>query len=400
MPLEMNSFLYFLLFVLTVHEILKAYVPIFGYEITSLVFMLIFVLLFKQKIFRKTALSMPCVSFIALIIYHILNCRVQVSSTELLASTGFNSYNTLWNAIFPNALALCLVPYLSHYDENKTNKYIKWAYIVYIILGTILLKTTGDASDRMKGGLIHPNQLAQGCGLGLMFFLYLKYRYGISYKHLFLLSVIPILGIVMSTSRNGLSLVVIYFFSIWLAPMFKGRNSESQLKRIIPVVLLGVIAMFLLTWLMDNTEAGARLVDSDDTTVAELQTGTVLDFLGERAWYYYLGWMNFLANPWFGIGLWHFDTYNQYGLPLHTEYMIHIAEGGIIGATLYFSFTIFILFKLVKRFVSTKTSVSFVLLMMFVSYLFVGITAREFYYTFFYPILGVIVYNISDNRIS
>lgn len=151
---------------------------------------------------------------------------------------------------------------------------------------------------------------------------------------------------------------------------------------------------------MDNTEAGARLIDSDDTAVAELQTGTMLDLLGERAWYYFLGWQNFLSNPWFGIGLWHFETYNQYGLPLHTEYMIHIAEGGIIGATIYFSFIAFILIKLIKRFILTKTSVSFILLMVFISYLFIGITAREFYYTFFFPILGVIVYNISGNRVS
>ena len=396
----MNQFLYFLLFGLTVHAVIRAYVPLLGHDAVYLFFLLLFVLLFVRKSFRKISLSMPCLVFLLLIFYHIINCRLQVTSSELLQSTGFTSYSSLWKAIFPNAIILCLVPYLSYQDEKKTNMFIKWGYVVYILLGTILLKMTGDPSDRMKGGLIHPNQLAQGCGLGLMFFLYLKYRYGVSYKQLLLISIVPILGIVMSTSRNGLSLVGIYLLTVSLAPMFKGRKANFQLKKILTVVSFGVIALFLLSYLMDNTEVGERLSNTDDTADVDLQTGTILDLLGERAWYYYLGWLNFLDNPLFGIGLWHFDTYNKYGLPLHSEYMIHIAEGGIIAAILYFSFILFILFKLVRNFLYSRDAISFILLMMFLSYLFVGITAREFYYAYFYPILGVIIYNISRKSVN
>lgn len=394
----MISSLWYILFWLIAQQVLLALIPIPGYIYFHQMIPLLFLYLMRESEFKDLFCSKPCVFFVLLVIYHMINCYCQVDSSVLAKSEGFSSFVALWNSVTPNALILCLVPYLLLLNEKKTHKFILAGYVVFIIVGIILLRLTGDSSNRMKGGVIHPNALAQACGMGLMYFAYLKYRYSISYIKLLFFSILPIMGIILSTSRNGFSLVAIFFLTVCVAPFFsKENNTESHNMRI-SVIILAVIVFFSLVYVLDNTEVGGRIKDTDETTVTELETGTPLDFLGERAWYYYFGWKDFLENPFFGIGLWHFQTYNDFAFPLHSEYMIHIAEGGTLGALLYFSFVFYVLYFLLQILKQKTCPLNFVLLMMFFSYLFVGVTAREFYNSFFYPLLGVIVFSVYKSR--
>ncbi len=394
----MYKYLYILVFWLIIHNIVIIFIPIQGYVYILQIVPIFFSIFLCKNLLGIISLHKSCIFFLLLVIYHLCNCFLQVSSADLSISRGFTTHFGLWNAIFPCAIILCSVPFLSFQEEDKMNTFLKWAFLIYIVLGTYLLKVSGDADNRMKDGLIHPNNLAQASGMGLMYFAYLKFRYNTTFKELFLLSIIPILGIIMSTSRNGLLLVGIFAVTIIVAPLFSDDNKKKSIYIIGSVVIILIVASVCGESLLIHTEGGERMLESNDYVEDELETGTYLDLLGDRAWYYYLGWQNFVDNPIFGIGLWRFETYNDYPYPLHSEYMIHLAEGGIIGAILYGSFVISILKSLIKKISIEHSSLNYVLLMMFISYLVVGVTAREFYNSFFYPGLGVVIFNLSRDN--
>lgn len=366
-----------------------------GYHLLAPVIILLLVPLFRDQEFKSVFYSKACICFVLLILYHIVNCRLKVTPHELSMSMGYDNYKSLWIAISASATVLVLTPFLFLKDEFKAEKFVTWAYLIFVIFGTLLLLRTADADNRMKGGSIHPNQLAQGCGMALMFFTYLKFKRQRPYSYLIKMSIIPMFGIAISTSRNGLALAIIFLFTVAFASMLKDNGvSTKKMTSLFLIFALGFLGIYMI----GNTEAGSRIIESDESAITELETGTILDYLGERAWYYYLGWLNFLDNPLTGIGLWHFDTYNGFGYPLHTEYMIHLCEGGIVGAGLYFIFIAYLLRNLVRNFRMKKSDVNFILLMMLFAYMFVGISAREFYFTFFYPILGICIYHIEQNK--
>lgn len=386
----MNNIISFIIFWLIAQWCIMYYIRIPGFSSIFQLLPLLLLIKLPDRQFRNIVFFKPCLFFVLLTIYQMANCYFQVPSSDLANSSGLSTHSGIWGAVMPNPLLLCLIPFAMQNNKKKTLNYVFWGYIVYIVLGVIIMKTTGDASNRMKNGSIHPNVVAQSCGMGLMFLAYYKELYNITYKKLFLLSVIPIFGIIISTSRNGLLLVAFFVMTVFLAQFFKKGEISRRLFHILIICLL---ALFFGNYILNNTEIGTRMLETDDTVVSELKTGTVLDLLGERAWYYYIGWLNFLDNPIFGIGLWHFDSYNGgFGFPLHTEYMIHLTEGGIIGAFLYFCFLFYSLKYIIAAFIHEKNAINFTTLMMFLSYMFVGITAREFYNQFFYPVLGVCMY--------
>ena len=150
-----------------------------------------------------------------------------------------------------------------------------------------------------------------------------------------------------------------------------------------------------MNYILDKTVLGERIMQSkdyDDEFYAE--TGTILDYLGDRSIYYIVGWSNFLENPITGIGLFNYINYNKSEFPLHSEYLTHLTEGGIVGAFIYLLFIGGLLKYIFKMFIAKRNSDNVLILILFLSYLFIGITAREFYYIQFYPILGLCIYNL------
>lgn len=184
----------------------------------------------------------------------------------------------------------------------------------------------------------------------------------------------------LSGSRNGLLVVCFALVMLLVAYISKG----NVLKMLFFIVLAFVGYNYLQT-----TEIYVRLMNVS-SEYSLIQTGTVWDkILGDRIYYYIIGFQNFLDNPIYGIGLLNFQEYNYYKYPLHTESMTHLAEGGLIGITLYILFLRSYIRQFV-RFCSFRNILFNQMLVLFICIFVVGITARIYHYEFFFAMYGLI----------
>ena len=111
---------------------------------------------------------------------------------------------------------------------------------------------------------------------------------------------------------------------------------------------------------MANTSFGLRMNATIENT--KYEDSIFLTLMGDRARQYVEGWLFFLQNPWTGIGLRKYAEVNSYwqdsGGVLHTEYIVQLAECGIIGSILFLVFY----FGMIKRlFTKESNSIKIVL---------------------------------------
>ena len=153
----------------------------------------------------------------------------------------------------------------------------------------------------------------------------------------------PSIYILLSGSRMGFGALLILVFGYWFA-----TQNRNLLVFIIRLLFVGIISLFLFDLIIENTVLGERLVST--TTQSENMTfnpaeGTIFQVFGDRGIFYITAWSVFINNPVFGIGLLNYQKTNLF--VLHVEYLIHLAELGIIGFALYTSF-IYSLIKNIK----------------------------------------------------
>ncbi len=82
--------------------------------------------------------------------------------------------------------------------------------------------------------------------------------------------------------------------------------------------------------------------------------GTVFEKFGDRGVYYVRGWEAFKDEPITGIGLKNF-LHNYWPTVLHSEFMVHLAELGLIGFILYLLFNISV-FRSIREAKKTNAS--------------------------------------------
>lgn len=340
----------------------------------------------QNVLFRYVITNKFSVSFGILILYHWINLLTN-------NATVGHRYFTFIAPLFENYVILNLCCFLFLKDSQKAFKFILAGYLLFCILA---FNVSHLANNRLTGA-IHSNQFAQCAGMILLLLTYMKYQLRLSYLTVGLLALPFVFVIVKTGSRNGFILLLIFALGLLLSKMFSRR---WYMKDFTQIVCLITVIVIVNVYLMNETFLGKRLLNTEaQADAVKLGTGTVLDKLGDRGFYYVVGWENFLEHPLFGIGLGNFPSYNKYIYPLHSEYMIHLCEGGIVGFILYSFFLFFFSKGVVNAFREDKNEYTLSLVMIWIAYLVVGITAREFYYSQFYPPLGLCMYFILKNRL-
>lgn len=303
-------------------------------SILSMLF-IVFFILSGDKILKRVVCNKLCLLWLTLIIYHMLNAYFQgvVYNSRI---SRFSDYSLFYASVFNCYFTMI---FMINAYKRDTKKAIVSAIIGYFIfiLFAFQLSAIDDTTEGVRlSGAIYSTQFAQAAGMGLLIIVFSHYLNKSNIVNTMLLSGIPILAIILCGSRNGFGIVLFALLSFILGFLFKKKLS---IKNCIILLVVFVFVYYSVDYILNNTILGERVLMSQDKSEDfNLNTGTVLDYLGERGVYYLLGWNNFLEHPWFGIGMYNFLNYNKYDFPLHTEYMTHIAEGGIIGAALYFTF--------------------------------------------------------------
>lgn len=340
------------------------------------------VMVFIEKGFTKVIFSRYCMLWLLLVIYQLMNCAYHNVHLE-------NGIMSMAGSLITKFMFLCICTFTFIQDEKRTVIYLCCGYFIYMLLSFNVVSVNADFGGRLRSELMHPNKFAQSVGFGLIFLAYAKYFMNLSYKTIFILSIIPTIAILGCGSRNGLLLYLSYISCFPISKYFNnGINVNKVLNIVIPLIIVYSICYVLL----DNTMVGNRLLNTteqDKSTV--FTTGTWLDIFGDRGIYYYIAFQNILEHPFLGIGLYNFQNYNDFPVTVHSEYLIHICEGGLIGGFIYFTFLKLLCNGVISNYKQARTSINIIVIIALISYLFVCLTARAFYYEHFYPILSLCI---------
>lgn len=261
---------------------------------------------------------------------------------------GFqNEYQAFWNWVLTNLVfpfVTMLVAYQAIlYDYKKSIKILFRAYLFYVILGALSMGAmeSYDSSSRMANvmGNTYFNTAILFAAFGSLY-----YFHGNLKKIIYWILLLLVFYVIyMSGERKGLVCVFIIIFG-----SFYAANSGKGIKSVMYLGTLLLIGMIAVDLILTHSTAGQRMASS--MTESQFQDNWFLKLMGDRGIMYYLGWEMFLKNPLTGIGITNFCWQNGYmpGLPFHTEYMVQLAECGIIGSFLF----VILYYGIIKRLIN------------------------------------------------
>lgn len=268
----------------------------------------------------------PIILWGAWILYNYIN--------TLLKGSPHDSPLVFFFVIFYPFAALCIT-YILYVVKNANVLYnvLIFAFSTYLLFVFIFNKQL-LLEDRM-GSELNANVVGITSFI-LIFITLIKFTEGyLKTLPFFLITIFPFVIIILSESRKSFIAL-----SILLLAFFLSKINGSVVKKFLIITFGLIIFYFGLNFVLSQTELGQRLsgISKETEDIEALQTGTFLDNFGDRGIYYYYGWEIFTENPLSGIGLKNFKDNSQFGLVLHTEYMVQLAETGIIGSLLFFLF--------------------------------------------------------------
>lgn len=348
--------------------------------IVSLLFILLYLKYFyTEKHFRQIAFSKPMVIWLLLTIFHWWNAIEkevpEVNFIDLLH--GLKIYSCL--------VIFC---FWGTNDFKKTVNTLFFTFTFYIIIAFFICDF--DESERMSG-VIYTTQLGQTVGMYALYIVYKSHFKNYSILDFSKLFVLPCIIVALSQSRNSLLLVGISYMAC-IFDLYFLRQRFSTSKKVMSFIVLSILILIILPVIAEsavfNRIGEMNEVVSESHFYKENGTGTVFDFIvGDRLVYYITGWTLFLQSPITGIGMWNYRFITGGTFPLHSEFMVHLCEGGLIASILYVCFIIMVIINISRY--KYERGVRVIAYISVASILICGIWARVFFYEFFYPVYGL-----------
>lgn len=373
-----------LLFILPIF-LLKAGVPM-SYSIISLCFLFVFCVFFRKKLFRDIAFSLPLIIWMILTLYHCTNAYIKhvpgVDFVDFLhglkiyacivifaywGTRNFYATVSILIAIFIARNCLCIIDYLTFGGIRQTGR----------------MNTTLGVSTF----------LGQFAAITGIFITYANALKKINWQKNIGLFLIPFIVVILTQTRQCLAMLSCCVLFVYIIK--KKRQGQSIITSALFFVIIAAAAAYLSMGILSETDFGRRITDKKDAEensyyIAQNKTNTIFDkIVGDRLIYYVQGWEYFKTSPITGIGMWRYESLSGGRYPLHSEYMVHICEGGIIAIALWLLFLILV-FKIILTYKGNPYVKYSALGSIFVT-LFCAIYAREFFYEMFYPIYGLAI---------
>lgn len=300
----------------------------------GLIFLSIIVVIFNGRQFSNLQLKKPIVFWLIWCFYVFINYYIHPHSNPI-------GVFALYRKIFIPLVTLTIV--VKEYKENSYK--LLWlcmiTHIIYMLSGYYF------DSGILYRDLGYDNELGNAYAIissFSLFYLILLNRCG-KLKTLWfvLLSIVVIFVLAMSGTRKAFGMGGILLF-FWALSYLKLKNIWSWFM-IVGFVFVGIWGY---DYLMENTFMGQRMdvLEKQQEAYVGLKIPEYLFFLGDRAPLYYFGFLLFLENPLFGVGLSQAHVGDIY---IHSEYIAQLADNGIIGFILFFSLYSWVGIRLLKR---------------------------------------------------
>jgi len=298
----------------------------------------------------------------------------------------FSSYFYIANYIKTYAF-LSILYYEASFDFKRSLMMLFYFFIVFLIIGYLgqgnaPVKDSSSWEGR-SGTLLgnhYPNTLI--CGLfAAMIACISDY---ISKKQLILFTVCVTGAVLWVATRKA-------FYGIFLLSLFYALSS-IELKKGYKLKFIGGGLLLYIVYeaVVRFTLLGARMNQINDFDFP-IEVPEYLSFLGDRAIQYVIAWNVFLEHPINGVGLGNSMDYTGLPFPLHTEYMEHLCEGGIIGFCLYLWFIITIARYIFDSYYTKSRSVSIMCSGGLAMILFISLTAWLYNMPHFFVVYAIII---------
>lgn len=366
---------------------------IFGFDgagrtvvlMTSMVLLLNSV--FDRLFLKNYIFSSPIFVWLIWVLYSVLNLKYEGYNGEL----SFLIFCI--NQLLTPLVVMILTAKESVRDNIGVLKYLVIIFSIYAILSITVLSSSDAVVDGRSIGALG--------NIGPLVSLYIAFYSALLFAHnrigipLFLAFLTLSFSVVIpSETRKAFSaeIIILIFFLLSQFRLTYGR---------VIVSLLGVGIMWAgIDYALNSTNMAQRFQESVDQAGNWNTSGIkALDLLGDRAKFYIDGWDIFLDNPINGIGLQNYYNlgYGQYAI--HSEYMVQLAESGLIGFFLFALFNSLIARNIyLMNMRSEFREVGMVLAGGFVATLFIGLTAWTYQFAFYFSVFGVIIAHLKISK--
>jgi len=318
------------LFVIIIWDALKTYMALSSPAIQAAILLPVILLGLLDNLnnrFWKSIFSPPAVFWLIWILYALINTFLIVG---YYSSTEQSPFVFISSIIVAFLFFLFIIACKS--SSRELINVLIFAFFCRLLLSFIFdtLEPSGVEYIKRFGTEFNSNIIAIGA-LFLISLIFLKYIIYESFNAFDVcVSVISTLTIFLTASRKTyLALIVLIIGVVYIT------RSKYFIKNILLGALVFIMLFFGITWTLDNTAVGKRLLQSYENTIYAKDVEKMFD---SRAGYFINGWKLFKERPINGIGLKNYPYYNQSTHNLHTEYMVQMTECGLIGIFLFILF--------------------------------------------------------------
>lgn len=302
-------------------------------------------------------------------------------------STNLDTFGFLFLKIALPLISLIISCRETYRNPQKFSIFLFCLYFAYSCTGFLFEERS--TSSALRGGGILGNSLPLTTVCACFIACLCEYKGWLS-KRVVYICVAVAMGCIFITATRKAFVALLIILVNW----YFVKNKFSGFVGMVRNVGIGVAGYLLITQLLNNSVLGSRLVQ---TALEENKYNTtnsvVLDFLGDRAYFYIEGWKLFLDYPLCGIGLRNFMVVKNFPHPIHSEFMVQLTETGILGTLLYVVFYACI-FRLIIRAktVSQNCDLTYCMLLSFVvCILFISLTSWVYEFSRYYVIFGLII---------
>ena len=356
-----------------------------GRMIVFLTFFVIILNFISNRRFQFLLFSKPIIFWGIWVIYSCIN----------LINKGYQGEEPYLFFIVLNLIVPFVVMILDSlewgYDNLKILKYLLYTFVVYGLLTLALFDDsfsfTGDRNINTVGNFGPLNTMFVVFYSAILFV-----NKKLKLKNFLFYIIFALLIILLIATRKAFVAVLIMIIFTIISQI------NISVRNIIRLLAFSLIIFFSTNLILKSTTMGERFSEIEDVGQNFNTTSNqFLDLLGDRAFFYIEGWNQFLKSPITGIGINNFMSLTDTNYSIHSEYMVQITEGGIIGTLLFLFFYYWLIFNLYKSFRKNRET-TFVLIGGLIAIIFVNATAWTYAFPQYFACFGIITGYLINTR--
>ncbi len=295
----------------------------------------ILVVLFNYKDFNRLQNRKPIIFWLLWCLYAFLNYYLHPHVNPI---TVF----VLYKRIFVPLILMTVV--VKEFEDNP-NKLLWLCFItqlVFVIFGVYFDRGLIYSSEGVENELGNNYAIVSCFTLFYLMLLNRTKKIPILLSMIIVALVLIVISLVGTRKAFGASLIILVF---WL-------YSFLNIKKLWTWFIVGLFVFLGVKsyqMIIENTYVGVRMEGLEKQQEEALPAGApaFLSVFGDRAAHYYYGWKSFMDNPVLGVG----TGQSRVGSKsyIHTEYIVQLSDGGIIGFMFFFMFIFWVVSHIFKR---------------------------------------------------